>query len=79
MMMRKTAVIVAVVVTRVKGEGVQVWIVEAFFIGGDALLRVAGRILSADKGYNVTTTLIHPFRNQNEDLILFYLNWSCSR
>ena len=65
MMMRMTAVIVAVVVTRMKGEGVQVWIVEAFFIGGDALLRVAGRVLSADKDYNVTTTLIHPFRNQN--------------
>ena len=80
MMMRMTAVIVAVVVTRMKGEGgVQVWIVEAFFIGGDALLRVAGRVFSADKDYNVTTTLIHPFRNQNEDLILFYLNWSCSR
>ena len=62
MMMMMTAVIVAVVVTRMKGEGgVQVWIVEAFFVGGDALLRVAGRVFSADKEkcYNVATTLIH--------------------
>ena len=83
-----TGVIVTVVVTRImfrlclldrrhrglnrREGGVQIWVVEVIFIGGNTLLCVSGRVLPA----KIARTMLH-FAIQLP-AVCIYLNWSCS-
>ena len=83
-----TGVIVTVVVTRImfrlllldrrhrglnrREGGVQIWVVEVIFIGGNTLLCVSGRVLPA----KIARTMLH-FAIYLPS-VCNYLNWSCS-